>query len=165
MLVVAALAASALAGCRFRSKEVTSLERKEAASLASEAQFAVTLRDWARAEGLFAQAARECPDTGDYWVSLGITRVRLGRRSEAKSAYGSAVAAYEDAAKAAPALAQPILQRIYALALMGRADEARRVLEKERSRRPDDRELRIFAETRQLDRILADPGFREIALQ
>ena len=163
-LGVAALAAWSLAGCRFHSREITSLDRKEAASLASEGRFAATLKEWPRAEGLFAQAAEKCPDTGEYWVSLGIARVSLGKRSEAKDAYVSAVSAYEDAAKAAPASTQPILQKIYVLALLGRVDEARLVLEKERGRLPEDRDLRMFAESRELDRLLADPGFRQIAL-
>jgi len=164
MAPAALLGAIVLAGCRFHSREITSLQRKEAANLVSEAQFAVTLKDWSRAEGLFAQAAELCPDTGDYWVDLGMVRVRLGKRGEAKSDYASALSAFKDAVSADPSASQPVLQEIYTLVLMGRMDDARRVLEKERSRRPDDSDLRAFAESGRLDQIRTDPGFKEAAL-
>src|ERR1019366_3220942 len=82
LLIAAALVLSAC-----RHKEITKLEREEAANVASEADFAVTVREWSRAEGLYAKAATLCPDSGDYWVSLGIVRMRLNDHSGARSAY------------------------------------------------------------------------------
>jgi outer membrane protein assembly factor BamD (BamD/ComL family) len=64
-----------LSGCA--RKEVTERDRKEAAHLVSEAQFALTFREWARAEGLFAQAVKLAP-TGDYWLPHGVTRAFTG---------------------------------------------------------------------------------------
>lgn len=152
------------AGCGRKGKDITELERKQAANLASEAQFAVTLRDYARAEPLFAQAAQLTPDTGQYWVNLGVARVRLGNKSGAKSAYEKALAAYRDAAKEEPEASDPVLQEIYVLTLLGRQGDATKRLERALKDRPNDRALRSFAQDKQLERVLADPSFKEISL-
>ena len=153
------------AGCKPRAKEITSLQRREAASLASEAQFALSVRDVARAEATYARAAVLCPDWGDYWLELGRCRVKLGNRGTAKDAYKSALAAYEadakrDAANRGPAL----LRQIYVLALLGRADDARAVLAKALKDDPGNRGLREFAEAKQLDELLASAEFKAAAL-
>lgn len=153
------------AGCKPRAKEITSLQRREAASLASEAQFALSVRDVARAEATYARAAALCPDWGDYWLELGRCRVKLGNRGAAKDAYKSALAAYEadakrDAANRGPAL----LRQIYVLALLGRADDARAVLAKALKNDPGNRGLREFAEAKQLDELLASAEFKAAAL-
>ena len=153
------------AGCsKPKPKTVTSLQRKEAANLVSEANFAMTLRDYARAEPLFAQAAKLCPDDGDYWVNLGVARRRRGDGAGAKDAYASALSAYRDAAELNPQEPERRLQEIYVLALLGRVDDARAVLEKARQKNPKNLSLRQFAESRQLEQMLVDPGFKEIAL-
>ena len=46
----------AVTGCKPKSASITSLQRKEAASLISEAEFALTIRELARAEKLLTQA-------------------------------------------------------------------------------------------------------------
>src|ERR1700709_2734750 len=79
------LGAGLTAGCG--RKEITSTQRKEAANLASEAQFALTLRDYARAEPLMAKATEVCGDSSQYWQTLGMVRRKLGNRSGAKDAY------------------------------------------------------------------------------
>lgn len=152
------------AGCGRKAKDITELERKQAANLASEAQFAITLRDYARAEPLFAQAAELCPDNGQYWVNLGVARVRQGNKSGAKSAYEKALSAYRAAAKAEPAVSDPVLQEIYVLTLLGRPDDAKKTLERLLKDRPNDRAVRMFAQDKQLERILTDPTFKEITL-
>ena len=75
-----------LTGCGGKP-EVTERQRKEADHLVAEANFALTLRDWARAEGLLARAVALVPDNGDFWTMLGTTRVRLGRKPAARDAY------------------------------------------------------------------------------
>jgi len=151
----------ALCGCRHR--EITKLEREEAANMVSEANFAVTVKEWGRAEGLYARAAALCPDSGDYWVNLGLVRMRLGNRDGARSAYKEAVSAYKDAAELDPANSQAVVRRLYVLVVLGRADEARSVLEKARSRNPGDRVLKKFAENRDLDKMAADPGLKSVS--
>jgi tetratricopeptide (TPR) repeat protein len=165
--VLLALAVAALlpaVSCRPRSKEITSLQRKQAEQLVSEAQFAVTLRDYVRAEDQLAKAVAVCPDMGDYWVSLGSVRVRLGQRAGAKAAYRSALAVFEDAVARNPKDGQSMLQQVSVLALLGRPDDARALLAKLRERLPDSRNIRVFVEQKQLEALLADPAFKEISL-
>ena len=162
LLICAALAFGA--GCGKKASDISDLERKQAANLASEANFALTLRDYARAEPLFAQAAKLCPDTGEYWLNLGMVRVRQGNKSAAKDAYKGALTAYREAFEREPQNAEPLLQEVYVLALLGRPDDAREAAEKALEQQPNDRSVRMFVEGKQLDRILADPAFKEIAL-
>lgn len=152
-------------GCKPRVKEITTSQRKEAASLASEAQFALSLGDIARAEATLARAVALCPDGGDYWLELGRCRAKLGNRGTAKEAYKSALAAYEADAKVNAASRAPsVIRQIYVLALLGRVDEARALLAKNRKDVPDNRDLRAFSESRQIDQMIASPAFKEVAL-
>jgi Flp pilus assembly protein TadD len=164
LLFLAALLAAVGPGCGSRKKEITSLQRKEAATLVSEADFAVTLRDYARAEGLLVKATDLCPDTGEYWLALGTTRMRLGQRDGAKTAYKRALSAYEDSAQENKTDPSPVIQQVTALVLLGRADDARGVVEKLSTRFPDNRTVRLFVESKPVDRALADPKFKEVSL-
>lgn len=163
--VLAALALFANAGCKPKAKEITTLQRKEAATLVSEAQFALQLKDLARAEGLLTKAAELCPDTGKYWVDLGSIRVRLGKKDTARTAYTAGLKAYEEEA-AKPETKEPgaMLQQIYVLGLLGRVDDARAVLAKAQKQYPESRAVRSFAEGKQIDKMIADARFKEIAL-
>ena len=162
--ILAALILLGTGGCKPKAKAITSLQRKEAASLVSEAEFAVQLKDYARAEGVLAKAAALCPDTGKYWVDLGSMRMRLGKKDAARAAYQTGLDAYVEAAKADPKDVKPLLQQIYVLALLGRVNEARAVLAKGQKLFPEDRAVRSFAEGKQIDKMIADPRFKEIAL-
>src|SRR5688500_11319136 len=95
-VLMSLLALVALAGCKPKPEDITPLQRKEAASLMSEAEFAMTLRDYTRAEPLFEKAAKLCPDDGEYWLGLGVTRRRLGNLPGAKAVYEKARSAYGD---------------------------------------------------------------------
>lgn len=162
LLVCAALVLGA--GCGRKAKEISDLERKQAANLVSEAEFAVTLRDYARAEPLFTKAAELAPDNGEYWVNLGVVRARQGNKAAAKKAYEEALTVYRDAIKEDATDAEARLQEVYVLALLGRADDARKALEKAGKEQPADRSVRMFIEGKQLDRVLSDAAFKEIAL-
>ena len=164
LFLVAALLFAAGAGCGGKKKEITSLERKQAAALVSEAEFAATLRDWPRAEGLLAQAAELVPDTGELWLKLGSTRMKLGRRDSAKAAYKNAYDAFDDQMKAKKTDPEPRLQQVTVLALLGHPENARELLEKTARDFPDHRDVRLFIEQKRLDRMLADPQFKELAL-
>jgi|CZKI01.1.fsa_nt_gi tetratricopeptide (TPR) repeat protein len=153
-------AALALAGCRAR--EITSLQRMEAANVLSEAKFAVMMRDWKRAEGLYAKAADLCPDAGDSWLNLGMVRMHLDDRNGARSAYKSALSAYKADYDRDPANSQAMVRRAYVLVILGRTEEARAAVEKARSRRPEDWRLRSFVENHGVDGLLLDPGLKEI---
>ena len=121
------------AGCgKSKPKEVSSLARKEAANLLSEAQFAVQLKDLARAEPLVAKAAALCPDNGNYWLSLGTIHHELGRRDAARADYESAVRAFAAAYQASPKAPEPLVDRVVVLLALGRPGEARPLLERAR---------------------------------
>lgn len=158
------LLAVGLSACKPRPMDIPAVKRKEAATLASEAQFAVSLRDFARAEPLLEKATKLCPDTGDYWLALGVSKKHLGKTSETKSAYQEALGAYRQSAKLEPTRPEPLLQEVYMLALLGRIDEARSALQKAQKKLPDAREIKQFVEAKTLDRFVADPAFKEIAL-
>jgi tetratricopeptide (TPR) repeat protein len=154
-------AALSLAGCA--RKEISAIDRAQAANIASEAEFAATVKEWSRAEGLYAQAAKLCPDTGDIWLALGIARMHLADPSGARAAYKSAVAAYKAAFEADPTNSQAVGQRAYALVVLGRPDEARSVVQKALKDHPDDRFLRDLVDGGQLERVIADPALKEIS--
>ena len=102
-LLLVALALLTAAACTPKVRHSTDLERKKAANLASEAQFAITLRDFARAEPLLDQTTQLCPDVADGWLQLGAIRVKLGDKAKARVAYEGALkavrAAYAEDAK------------------------------------------------------------------
>jgi tetratricopeptide (TPR) repeat protein len=150
-----------LGGCK--PKEITPLARKQGANFASEANFAISVRDYARAENLLAQATAVCPDTPEYWIGLGAARRRLDNRSGAKAAYEEALKASRAASKRDAKNPQPLLQQVYVLALLGREADARALLDKARTTYPENRNIRTFFENKELDRLLADPGFKELA--
>jgi hypothetical protein len=104
------------------------------------------------------------PDNGAYWITLGSVRKKLGNSSGAKSAYQSALRAFESRAKKSSTDSDPVLKQIYVLALLGRADDGRALSQKMAKQFPTDRSVRIFMEDKQFDQMLADPGFKEMAL-
>lgn len=161
-LVLLILSAAFTSGCG--RKEITSLQRKEAANLASEAQFALTLRDYARAEPLLAKAVAIVPDSPELWQSLGAVRRRLDNKPGAKEAYERMLYAARDQYKEDPKKTEALLNQVYALALLGKTDDARAALAKAQNKHPDNREINAFVESKQLDRILEDPSFKELAL-
>jgi tetratricopeptide (TPR) repeat protein len=153
--------AVALSGCAKRV--ISPLDRAQAANMVSEAEFAVTVREWSRAEGLYKQAAGLCPDSGDTWLALGITRMRMADHSGARDSYKSAAKAYKAAFESDPTNSQAIEQEAYALIVLGRFDEARSVADKAHKDHPDDRLLREMTDGGQLERVIADPSLKEIS--
>jgi tetratricopeptide (TPR) repeat protein len=157
------LAAAALASAGCHRREITSLERKEAANVASEGDFAVNLRDWARAEGLYAKAAALCPDQGEIWVNLGIVRMRMHSPDGARSAYKSALTAYSDDFDRDSTNSMAVLRKAYVLVILGRSEEAKALVDKAYGKLPEDRMLRNFIEGKGLDKLIADPSTKEIS--
>jgi tetratricopeptide (TPR) repeat protein len=160
-LALVLAAAIALAGCR--AKEISSTDRKEAANVLSEAEFAVTLKDWPRAEGLYAKAAALCPDQGESWVALGVVRMRMHNPGGAKDAYKSALSAYSDDIKRDPANTFSVIRSASVLVILGRLDDARSLIDRAYAKYPDDRRLKDFVELKALDKIAADPGLKEVS--
>jgi tetratricopeptide (TPR) repeat protein len=160
-LALVLAAAVLLAGCSAR--EITKLERDEAANVVSEAEFAATMKDWARAEGLYAKAAALCPDQGETWVRLGVVRVQLHNPDGARDAYKSALSAFKDDFKRDPSRTASVIRSASLLVILGRADEARSLVDKAYAKNPDDRRLRDFVQMKGVDRLVADPGLKAVS--
>jgi tetratricopeptide (TPR) repeat protein len=153
--------AAAFAGCSAR--QISSIDRKESANVISEAQFAVALKDWNRAEGLYQKAAGLCPDQGETWVGLGVVRMRLHNPSGARDAYKSALSAYADDVKRDSTNTIPVIRCASVMVILGRTDEARAMVDKALARNPGDRRLRNFVEMKGVDKIAADPGLKDVS--
>ena len=151
------------AACHPKPKEITPLQRKTAANLVSEAQFAVTVRDQARAADLYEKAAALCPDNAEYWLGLGVSRRQLEQRPAAQKAYEAALQACRDAYAHDDKDPGPLIEQIYILALLGRVHDARATLAKVRAAHGDNAVVRNFTE-QSLNQLLADPGFKANAL-
>jgi tetratricopeptide (TPR) repeat protein len=164
LLSVVLLLVAAGCGRTPKGSEITDLQRKEAALLMSEADFAISLRDFARAEAALAKAVELTPDNGGYWISLGGLRKRMGNASGARAAYQAALRTYEGQAKEDKLDPQPWLKQIHVLALLGRTDDARALVERTVKQFPADRLVRIFVEEKQFEQMLAAPGFKDVAL-
>jgi tetratricopeptide (TPR) repeat protein len=149
-------------GCS-QQKEVTERDRKEAAYLASEAQFAVTVREWARAEGLLAKAVKVAP-TGDYWLSLGATRLRLNDRKGAREAYQAALKAFAFDSARKNSVAEPWVKQAYVLALLGRHDESRALLAKAAKLFPKDAKVRALTDSKEFEKMVSSQNFKDMAL-
>jgi tetratricopeptide (TPR) repeat protein len=149
-------------GCSPR-KETTERDRKEAALLMSEAQFAMTLKDWARAEGLLDRAAKASPQ-GDYYLSLGAVRMQLKNRSGAKKAYELAVNAFQQETARNNTSPEPWIKQAYALGLLGRRGEIKPMIEKARKALPNDPKIRALTDPKELERIFSTQSFKDMAL-
>jgi tetratricopeptide (TPR) repeat protein len=162
MVAVAGLGLVLAFGCAPR-KQVTDRDRKEAAHLASEAQFAISIREWGRAEGLLAKAVQVAP-MGDYWLSLGATRMRLNNRAGAKDAYQAALKAFADESARFNTIPEPWLKQIYVLALLGRQDDSRAMTAKAAKLFPNDPKIRALTEPNAFEKMIASQNFKDTAL-
>ena len=163
-LLLAALALLTAAGCNPKVRHSTDLERKQAANLDSEADFAITLHDFARAEPLLDKATTLCPDVIQGWMKLAAVRIKLGDKGKARTAYEGALKATRAAYAEKPDMAEARIQEVYILVFLGRADDARAALAKAQKALPDNRELRAFIDSKQLDQLLNDPNLKQLAL-
>jgi tetratricopeptide (TPR) repeat protein len=144
-------------------KDVPKLVAAEAANLASDASFALQIRDYARAEKSLASAVELRPDIPDWWLSLGSARKRQGKIGDARSAYKKALALYEKRYAATADVAN-LQQQLIMLVLLGREDEARKLLERSRQKQPDQPVLKGLSEGKIVDQLLRDPNIQQLKL-
>lgn len=161
-VAIALVVLLAVTGCS-KKQEITPVQRKQAATFVSEAEFAITIRDYARAEDLMRQATELCPDDGNYWMALGNLSKRNSKPAEARKAYEKCVEVYAAAYKETPQNGKLLMRQMYAEALLGHADKARALVKKAREKHPLDAEISAFDEAA-LDRMLKNPNFKELAL-
>jgi tetratricopeptide (TPR) repeat protein len=144
-------------------KEVPKLVAAEAANLASDAAFALQIHDYARAEKSLARAVELRPDIPDWWLSLGSARKRQAKISDARSAYKKALALFEKRYEAAADVAD-LQQQLVMLVLLGREDEARKLLEQSSRKRPDQQFLKRWSDGKMIDQLLHDPNVQQLKL-
>ena len=158
-LVFAGLALALFAGgCK--KKEVTSLDRAHATQLATEAQGSLLLRDYAAAVKALEKAVELDPEVVGYWSALGANRARLGDKSGARKAYKRLLEIHEKAFKKDPKNIDALLNQVEPLVLLGRADDARKLIEKATRDFPTSREARAALDGKLVDRILEDPAVK-----
>ena len=162
LVPLAAIMIVAAFGCA-RRKEVTERDRKEAAYLISEAQFAMTVREWTRAEGLLVKAVAVAPQ-GDSWLSLGAVRMRLNNRAGAKEAYQSALKAFEYESVRNSKVSEPWLKQAFVLGLLGRKSDSQAVIAKAAKIFPNDPKVRALTDPKELERMFSTQNFKEMAL-
>jgi Flp pilus assembly protein TadD len=160
---VALVLAAALTFSGCAKREITPLDRAQAANMASEAEFAATVREWDRAEGLYAKAAELCPDSAETWMALGVVRMHLGDHSGARTAYKSAASACKSAFDRDPKDSNAVMGQAYALVVLGRQDEARSVVDRAYRDHPDDRLLRELVEGGGLEKLIASPRLKDVS--
>ncbi len=163
IIFCSALVLAVAAGCAAKRKVPTEREQKEAALYASEGQFALNMKQWPRAEELYRKAAQASPQ-GNYFLSLGVTRLRQNKRSEAKAAYEEAVRAFADDAVRAPDFSESWLRQAFVLAALGRMDDSRAILAKAAKKFPNDGKVRALADPKGFEQMIAAPNFKEMAL-
>jgi tetratricopeptide (TPR) repeat protein len=168
LLVLACACACAgallLTGCSPEPKEYPKAVTAEAASLIGEAQFAMQIREFARAEELIQRALKLRDDMPEYWVSLGMARVRQDNASGARKAYEQGIKLHVARYKKDK---QPsdLMQQAFVTALLGKTDEALKLLEKGLKAHPDDEIVKKMASPRGLPRTFQTPEFKELTVK
>ena len=150
-----------LGACKKKDAEVSGVDRSQAAFLASEAQMQNKLRDYAAAEKSLARAVELDPEIAPYWSGLGLNRVKLGDKSGAKKAYKRELELCEKAAKKDSKDIDLQLAQLRPLVLLGRTDDAKKLLEKVGRDNPDNQRLRQLIESKPIDQMLANPLIQE----
>ena len=161
LLICAGLALGA--GCSKKNKEVPAGVKAEAASLVSEAQFAMQIREFSRAEELMQRALKLREDMPEYWVTLGMARRRQDNRDGARKAYKTALGLHTDRYKETH---QPeeLAQQAFVLALLGRADEALMLLNQGLKDHANNPVMQKMADPRGLPRTFKTDEFKALAL-
>ena len=160
-------AVAALAGCKpkpEKPKEIPKAQRVEAANMASEADFALQIKDYARAEKALSRAVELDPDFISYWIDLGLCRRKLNNIDGARTAYKQAIVVCEKAFAADPKNGHIVIAEARVLVLLNRGDEARKLLDKAHREHPDDRDITAFWQAKGVDRMVNDPDLKQYAL-
>lgn len=170
LLTISLLLAGFLAGCgggkpvdkaaASQPKEVSRAVAAEAETNASDAVFAMQVRDLQRAEKGWTRALELRPDIPEWWESCGTVQRRLGKTGDARSSYKRALAIWEMRYEATSD-PQFGLHRIFTLVLLDRVDEARRLSEKLGKLHPKEPLIRNFVDNRGMEQLLSDPDMKQ----
>lgn len=160
-VILACVGALVGAGCSKKSEEVPAAVSAEAASLLSEAQFAMQIREFSRAEELIQRALKLREDLPEYWVSLGMARRRQDNTSGARKAYERALEMHRDRydENKKP---EELSQQAFVLALLGKTEDALKLLAKGLEDHPDSAVMKKMADPRGLPRTFKTAEFKEL---
>ncbi len=162
-IVLACATALFVTGCSKKPKEVPEAVKREAASLLSEAQFAMSIREFSRAEELIQRALKLQDDVPEYWVSLGMARRKQDDKDGARKAYKKALGLHVDRYKA-DKKPEELAQQAFVLALLGNTDEALKLLDKGLKEYPDSAVMKKMADPRGLPRTFQTAEFKALTL-
>ncbi len=149
-----------LGACSKKDVEVSSSNRGQAMKLVTDADMQILLKDHAGAEKMLAQAVELDPTVPVYWSNLGMVRVQLGDNSGAKKAYKRELELLEKAAKKDAKDINAQLAPITPLVLLGRADDARKLLEKIGRDNPSDFRVKQLIDSKFIDQVVTDPKIK-----
>jgi Flp pilus assembly protein TadD len=109
--------------------------------LAADGAAALNADDFERAQSLLGEATRLNPQFAEAWVGYGMASVRLGQLEEARTAYERALVLHQAQHQKNPTDANPVLQQIFLLVLLGQPAEAEILLQRARREHPNDPQL------------------------
>jgi Flp pilus assembly protein TadD len=109
--------------------------------LANEGAAAMSANDYARAQALTAEAVRIDPQFAEAWAGHGMASASLGQADHAREAYERALALYQARHRKNPSDANPVLQQVFLLTVLGRPAEAQALLKQARADYPTDAQL------------------------
>ena len=164
--IVALLAVLALAvsGCKDKPKELPRAVLAEAAQNVSEAEFAMQIRDYARAEGLLAKAVELNPEEPRYWLQLGAARKRMSNTSGAKKAYEKARDVLKAEYRRDNKSPGPLFAEMEVCMLLGKPNDAKAVYDRMLKDHGDDPDVKNFVENHMLEKLLTDPNLKALSL-
>lgn len=151
------------AGCKPKGAGITPLQRKQAASLASEADFAVAMKNLPRAETLYKQALELGPDMPLYWQTLGVIQRKQGNVKGARTAYERALDLYADEYKTGRK-PESLAQQVWLFSLLGRQSDAEKLIKRAQADHPNDPLIRQLADPKKLEAMRQSPDFQALAL-
>ncbi len=164
LLVLACVGALWFAGCAKEPKEYPKAVTAEAASLIGEAQFAMQIREFSRAEELIQRALKLRDDLPEYWVSLGMARVRQDNSSGARNAYEQGIKLHVARYKKNQEPSD-LMQQAFVTALLGKTDDALKILKQGLKDHPDDEVVKKMADPRGLPRTFQTPEFKQLTVK
>ena len=161
---IALLAVALLLSFGCHKKEASKQDQLAAAEAASDAQFAMTIREYPRAQAGYKKATDLMPENGDYWLGAGIAAFKAGDKSAAKSAYKSAANAYKAAYKKDKTALGAANQYVFVEFLLHEPADAKDFLIQVAKDHPENTGLNTFVNSNQLDKMADDPHVKDLAL-
>ncbi len=164
LFIVSACAVTLLlSGCSKKPKEVPEAVKHEAASLMSEAQFAMQIREFSRAEELIQRTIKLQDDVPEYWVSLGMALRKQDKNEGAGKAYQKALGLHADRYEQNKS-PEELAQQAFVLGLLGRTNDAIKLLDKGLKEFPDSPVMKKMADPRGLPRTFQTAEFKALML-